>query len=102
MTTTTLNPREPEGATVDKATARLNAETYDLTIYAGMTDGKQVWHQVTVSVARLKNGQIHEIAFVGRPGEEGSQLDLMYRNLGIQLSRVFQRRDPATGKEAGA
>ncbi len=92
-----LNPREPEGATVDKATARLKAETYDLSIYAGTKDGKQVWHNVTVSVARLKNDQIHEIIFVERPGPENSQLDLMYQNLGLQLSRVFQRRDPVTG-----
>ncbi len=81
-----LNPREPEGATVDPKTARLPAEVHSLKL-----DG----HEIDVALAYDK-GVLHEIQFVGR-GKIGQGVDLLLHDLGVQLSRAIQGRDPVTG-----
>ncbi len=89
--------------TIDPATARLDAETYDLRLYGGKArDGGAIWYEVSVSIARLegaggKPGPVHEIVFIKRPGKIGQGLDAAFRDLGIQLSRAIQDRDPLTG-----
>ena len=70
---------------------RLNAETVDLHI-----DG----YSISVSLAYgPATGELRELVFTKRPGKQGSHLDLMFHELGVQLSRAIQGRDPATGDE---
>lgn len=70
-------------------TNRLPAETVNLNI-----DG---W-RLAVSLARdPDNGEVFEVVFVVRHGKEGTELDRKFHELGIQLSRAIQGRDPETG-----
>jgi len=75
---------------------RLRSETTDLTLRLG----KGGAHRLSVSFAYDGAGILREIAFVGR-GKIGHGLDDMLRELGIQLSRAIQRRDPDTGRASG-
>lgn len=72
---------------------RLRSETFDLTIRLG--EGE---HRLAVSLCYAQDSyRLTEIAFVGR-GKIGHGLDDMLRELGIQLSRAIQGRDPDTGE----
>ena len=71
---------------------RLQSETVSLTLRL-----REGCHQLDVSFAYDGAGLLREIAFVGR-GKIGLGLDEMLRELGIQLSRAIQRRDPDTGQ----
>jgi hypothetical protein len=70
---------------------RLPAETITLDIEG---------YRVTVSLAYVPGtNRLWELVFVQRPGKDGTELNDMFRDLGIQLSRAIQGRDPVTGKE---
>ena len=77
---------------------RLWAESVDLTLNLGKGH-----HFLTVSLAFDRppwdengRGELREIAFVGR-GKVGGGIDILLHDLGIQLSRAIQGRDPDTG-----
>jgi hypothetical protein len=70
---------------------RLRSETVSLTLRVASG-----CHRLDVSLAYDDAAVLREIAFVGR-GKIGHGLDDMLRELGIQLSRAVQRRDPDTG-----
>ena len=71
---------------------RLRSETVDIEIQ--IDDGS---HKFEVSLAYDDVGILREIAFVGR-GKCGGGLDHILRELGIQLSRAIQGRNPMTGE----
>lgn len=72
---------------------RLPSETFTLSLTGGeLPDGTRAQHQLEVSFAYLA-GRVHNIIFVGR-GKVGHGIDLMFQDLGIQLSRALQGRDP--------
>lgn len=71
---------------------RLVSETFDLNIKLG--EGA---HAFKVTIARDEYDVPRELAFVGR-GKSGHQLDQFLVELGIQLSRCMQLRNPATGE----
>ena len=72
-----------------KAQNRLPAETVNLDIGG--------W-KLAVSIARSTiNNEVREIVFVERAGKAGSELDEKFHELGVQLSRAIQGRDPETG-----
>jgi|TARA_R110002074_G_scaffold159960_3_gene317312 hypothetical protein len=74
-----------------KAQNRLPAETVNLDIGG--------W-KLAVSIARSTiNNEVREIVFVERAGKAGSELDEKFHELGVQLSRAIQGRDPLTGEE---
>jgi hypothetical protein len=74
-----------------RAKDRLPAETIQLDI-----DG----FRIAVSLAHCPDtGALRELVFVTRPAKEGTELNNMFRELGIQLSRAIQGRDPVTGVE---
>jgi hypothetical protein len=70
---------------------RLRSETVSLALRVATG-----CHRLDVSLAYDGADVLREIAFVGR-GKIGHGLDDMLRELGIQLSRAIQRRDPETG-----
>ena len=70
---------------------RLRSVTVGLEI--PIADGS---HKFAASLAYDKSGILREVVFVGR-GKSGQGLDSMLMELGIQLSRAIQGRDPATG-----
>lgn len=55
-------------------------------------------HKLDVCLAYDESYVLREVNFVTR-GKVGHGLDAMLHQLGIQLSRVIQFRDPATGTE---
>jgi hypothetical protein len=67
---------------------RLNCENVDLKIAVG--NGA---HHLTVALAYDTKGILREVNFVGR-GKIGHGIDQMLHELGIQLSRAIQGRDP--------
>jgi hypothetical protein len=71
--------------------ARLRSETVSLTLRLGRGQ-----HKLDASLAYDVGGILREVAFVGR-GKVGHGLDQMLHELGIQLSRAIQGRDPDTG-----
>ena len=74
-----------------KAQNRLPAETVNLDIGG--------W-KLAVSIARSTiNNEVREIVFVERAGKAGSELDEKFHELGVQLSRAIQGRDPETGDD---
>jgi len=74
-----------------KAKNRLPAVTANLYL-----DG----YEVAVSLAYGPDtGKLREVVFVSKPGKHGSHLHSMFHELGVQLSRVIQGRDPVTGVE---
>lgn len=74
-----------------KTDNRLPAETTTLAIEG---------YRIAVSLAYVPGTkQVWELVFVQRPGKDGTELNGMFRDLGIQLSRVIQGRDPVTGEE---
>jgi hypothetical protein len=75
---------------------RLQTETFDIDFVTG-----DCAHKLAVSLARDDAGTLRELVFVTRPGHIGEQLDLAFRELGIQLSRCIQGRDPQTGARRG-
>ncbi len=74
-----------------RARNRLPAETIDLYL-----DG----YNVAVSLAYgPETGKPRELVFVKRPGKDGSRLADLFHDMGIQLSRIIQRRCPVTGDD---
>ena len=71
---------------------RLEGENFTLTIPLG-----QRHHEFTLTIARDENDIPREVAFIGR-GIVGQGLDQFLVELGLQISRAMQRRDPATGE----
>jgi hypothetical protein len=75
---------------------RLPSDTHTLTLTGGMLpDGTLAQQQIEVSVTYLGT-RVWNIIFVGR-GKTGHGIDLMFNDLGIQLSRILQGRDPREG-----
>lgn len=73
---------------------RLYSETVRLNLKIG--EGQ---HTLDVSLAYDRpGGTLREVNFVGR-GKIGHGLDLMLHDLGIQLSRAIQHRNPDTGEQ---
>lgn len=75
---------------------RLRSETVDLEIRVG-----EGVHRLAVSLAVDEKDGLREIVFVTR-GKVGHGLDDMLRELGIQLSRAIQGRNPDGEAETGA
>lgn len=71
---------------------RLRCETVPMTIRIG--DGE---HRLAVCLAVDDDLRLRELNFVTR-GKIGQGLDDMLTELGIQLSRIIQGRDPETGE----
>lgn len=72
---------------------RLPSETVNIKLTIG--DGV---HDLAVSlVYDPDDGHVREMVFVTR-GKIGQGLDTMLTDLGIQLSRLLQRRNPETGE----
>ena len=70
---------------------RLWSDNYTISIPLG-----ERAHEFTLTVARDHEDVPQEIAFVGR-GRSGAGLDQFLVELGIQVSRALQRRNPANG-----
>lgn len=79
-----------------RADWRLQSETFTIHLTGGTVDGTVVKHRIDVTLSHLDN-RVHDLIFVGR-GKIGQGIDLMFTDLGIQLSRILQGRDP---EEAG-
>jgi hypothetical protein len=78
---------------------RLPSETWEIILKpAGWAPGDPV-HQLAVSLVWTPPDYIvlHEIVFVGR-GKIGHGLDQMLVDLGVQISRAIQGRDPQSGE----
>ena len=73
---------------------RLYSETLDFRLPVGRS-----FYDLTVSLVFDDSAAhaLREIAFVRR-GKSGSELDEMFVQLGVMLSRAVQRRDPHTGE----
>jgi hypothetical protein len=70
------------------------AETHTLSLTGGeLPDGTLAKHMIEVSLSYLA-GAVHDIIFVTR-GKTGHGMDLLFQDLGIQLSRLIQGRDAA-------
>lgn len=80
---------------------RLEAETVDFTVPIVDAEGKTKNHHFTFSMAYDDAGHLREIVFVGR-GKIGQGLDHILHELGIQMSRAIQGRDPQTGLDLAA
>jgi hypothetical protein len=78
---------------------RLQSETFTMVLTGGqLSDGSHARQTVEVSLAYdSASGLLHDIIFVGR-GKIGQGLDLLLSDLGIQLSRAIQGRDPQQGE----
>ena len=74
----------------NKRFQRLASETYSIVLADG-------GHHLDLTIARDDDGSVHEVAFVTR-GKAGHGLDQMLVDLGVQISRAIQRRDPQTGE----
>lgn len=78
-------------ASSNKVAQRLYSETLDLRLPVG-----ESFHALTVSLV-YEGERLREMAFVRR-GKSGGQLDQMFVELGVMLSRALQRRDPHSGE----
>jgi hypothetical protein len=67
---------------------RLRCENIDIVLKVG--NGQ---HNLTVSLAYDADNCLREVCFVGR-GKVGHGVDEMLHELGIQLSRAIQHRNP--------
>ena len=72
---------------------RLRSETTDISIRFKDASGEERCHELAVCLAVDSRGRLRELNFVTR-GKIGSGLDDMLKQLGIQISRVIQGRDP--------
>ena len=70
---------------------RLRSETVSLTLKLGNGE-----HKLDLSMAYDGSGVLREVVFVGR-GRIGLGLDDLLRELGPQISRAIQGRNPDTG-----
>lgn len=74
---------------------RLETTNYEFTI--GRTETHEGW-LIVLSLARHpKTHQIKEVVICSA-GRHGSHLRQALHDLGVGLSRIFDRRDPETGK----
>jgi hypothetical protein len=71
---------------------RLFSENYAIRVPLG-----EGIHEFTLTIGRDKNDVPREVAF-GHRGKSGQGFDQVLVQLGIQISRALQRRDPETGK----
>lgn len=69
---------------------RLASTTWDLSL-PSMADKYQL------TLGFRPDGTLHEVAFVSR-GKIGSGMDQLLVDLGIQISRAIQGRNPSTGE----
>lgn len=76
---------------------RLRSETSEVKLQWHDDAGKWCEEDMAVCIAVDERGAVWELNFVMRPGRQGATLDQMFSNLGIQLSRVIQGRNPETG-----
>ena len=75
-----------------KSDSRLPSETFTIRVTGGeLPDGTLVKHTLEVTLSYYK-GKVYDVIFVGR-GKTGHGIDLMFTDLGIQLSRAMQGRD---------
>jgi len=81
-------------------TSRLWSETFTIPLKISSPDGEPRKPSVIDVSLAYRDGKLHELVFVGR-GKIGSGIDLMFHDLGIQLSRAIQGRDPETGAPIG-
>ncbi len=72
---------------------RFRSETFAISLPGG--NGST--HNFDVSLAYRPDGALNDVIFVGR-GKIGHGLDMMFNELGIQLSRLLQGRDPCDTK----
>lgn len=72
---------------------RLESETYSIVIPVGTGS-----HHLDICIARDKSDHVREVNFVSR-GKIGGGLDSLLHELGIQVSRAIQRRNPQTGEK---
>lgn len=79
-----------------KPERRLRSETVTFNLNVGSVEDPKE-HLLDVQLAYTEEGILREIAFVSR-GKIGHQIDLMFSDLGIKLSRAIQGRDPNTGE----
>lgn len=74
---------------------RLETTNFEFTI--GRTETHEGW-RIILSLARHpKTHQIKEVVICSA-GRQGSHLRQALHDLGVGLSRIFDRRDPGTGK----
>ena len=77
------------------APRRLPSETFTLLCIGGeLPDGSNAEHLIEVSLTWLPSGALQDIIFVTR-GKIGQGMDLFLNDLGVQLSRAIQGRNPA-------
>lgn len=79
-----------------KKPRRFRSETFRILL----PGGNEAQHEFDVSLAYRPDGTINDVIFVGR-GKIGHGLDLMFNELGIQLSRIIQGRDPTEEETYG-
>lgn len=72
-----------------KPARRLPSETHRLSIGGHIFDASLAYDPDD-------GGRLREVVFVSR-GKVGHGLDLLFHDLGIQLSRIIQGRNPETG-----
>lgn len=77
---------------------RLRSETSEVKLRWHDSEGKWCEEEMAVCIAVDDTGSIQEMNFVMRPGVQGATLDQMFSDLGIQLSRIIQDRDPDSGE----
>lgn len=75
---------------------RLRSETWDLEIRLRDASGEEHVHALAVCLAVDQRYGLRELNFVSR-SRSGSGLDELLSELGIQLSRIIQGRNPLTG-----
>lgn len=81
-----------------KPARRLRAETVPISIRFETLEKKIVTHHLAANFCYDGDARLTEISFVTR-GIIGQQIDQMFLDLGIKLSRVIQGRNPETGEE---
>src|SRR3990167_5464645 len=84
-----------------KDTRRLYSETFNAIVGKVEADEFNTeahpGFKVIISVARLKDGQVHEVVFHWK-GNRQEKLGLVLHDLGIATSRAIQARNPITGE----
>lgn len=81
---------------IPESRRRLRSETVNIKLRLKDASGEEREHRLAVCLAVDEHYRLFEMNFVTR-GKIGQGLDEMLRELGIQLSRAIQGRDPETG-----
>lgn len=73
-----------------KTARRLRSETFSATVGRG--------HEISITVCRDNIGAVCELVIAGR-GRPGAEIDQLFMDLGVAISRCIGGRDPNTGAE---